>query len=121
VEQHTARFACEAPPTIYGQNKKQFTRLLKNLQQDLDPVGTPEELLVERIAQAYWRLGVAAWHRAEAFTRENPFQRSSISPITRYKVNDQPPALPSHEPTGAPAAAAQRGQRAGAVEFAGAG
>jgi hypothetical protein len=39
----------------------------------LEPVGTLEEVLVEKIAQEYWRLGVAAWHAAEAFEKENPY------------------------------------------------
>ena len=46
-------------PPIYGKHKKQFARLLTSLQQDLEPVGTIEEVLVEKIAQEYWRLGVA--------------------------------------------------------------
>jgi hypothetical protein len=29
-------------------------------------VGTVEEVLVERIAQEYWRLGVAAWHEGKS-------------------------------------------------------
>ena len=42
-------------PLIYGKTK-QFTHLLKSLEQDLEPVGTSEEMLVEKIAQTYWRL-----------------------------------------------------------------
>jgi hypothetical protein len=74
-------------PTIYGQGKKkQFTRLLTNLQRDLEPIGTLEEVLVEKIAQEYWRLGVAAWYEAEAFTREKPFQGSTIPNVLRYQT-----------------------------------
>jgi hypothetical protein len=73
-------------PTIFGQRKKQFTRLLKNLQRDLEPIGTLEEILVEKIAQEYWRLGVAAWHEAEALSREHGFKGSSISTIVRYQT-----------------------------------
>ena len=73
-------------PLIYGRSKKHFARLLANLQRDLEPVGTLEEVLVEKIAQEYWRLGVAAWHEAEAFTRENPFLRSQLSKISRYQT-----------------------------------
>jgi hypothetical protein len=73
-------------PLVYGQNKKLFARLLTNLQRDLEPVGTLEEVLVEKIAQEYWRLGVAARHEAEALTRENPFQKSPISTIVRYQT-----------------------------------
>ena len=73
-------------PTIYGQNKRQFNRLLANLRSDLEPVGTVEELLVEKIAQEYWRLGVPAWHEAEALSRENAFQKPSLSTIVRYQT-----------------------------------
>jgi hypothetical protein len=48
------------------------------LQQDLEPVGTLEEVLVEKIAQEYWRLGVAAWHEAQELSEDNPFRRTSI-------------------------------------------
>jgi hypothetical protein len=44
------------------------TRLLASLRSDLEPMGTVEELLVEKIAQEYCRLGVAAWHEAEALS-----------------------------------------------------
>ncbi len=73
-------------PPIYGQDKKQFARLLTNLQRDLEPVGTLEEVLVEKIAQEYWRLGVAAWHEAQAFEKENPFTKSTIPVILRYQT-----------------------------------
>src|ERR1700733_6656082 len=51
-------------PLLYGQGKRQFNHLLTSLQQDLEPVGALEEVLVEKIAQGYWRLGVAGWHEA---------------------------------------------------------
>jgi hypothetical protein len=73
-------------PLVLGQNKKQFTRLLANLQQDLEPIGTLEEVLVEKIAQEYWRLGVATWHEAEGLSREKPFQHTSIDRILRYQT-----------------------------------
>jgi len=56
----------ERLPLIYGKNKRHFARLLTSLRQDLEPVGTVEEVLVERIAQEYWRLGVAAWHEGKS-------------------------------------------------------
>ena len=68
------------------QGKKQFTRLLASLQRDLEPVGTLEQLLVEKIAQEYWRLGIAAWHEAEEFTRSRPFSGMPISRILRYQT-----------------------------------
>ena len=73
-------------PLIYGKTKKHFTRLLKSLQQDLEPVGTLEELLVEKIAQTYWRLGVAAWHEGDAFEKGKPFTGAPIYSITRYQT-----------------------------------
>jgi hypothetical protein len=45
-----------------------------------------EEVLVEKVAQEYWRLAVAAWHEAEALAREKAFQRSPISIIVRYQT-----------------------------------
>jgi hypothetical protein len=71
---------------IYGQNKRHFNRLLASLRSDLEPVGTVEEMLVEKIAQEYWRLGVAAWHEAEALSREHAFKGPSISTIVRYQT-----------------------------------
>ena len=73
-------------PPIYGQGKKQFARLLTHLQRDLEPVGTLEEVLVEKIAQEYWRLGVAAWHEAQAFSLDNPFGKPSVVLILRYQM-----------------------------------
>jgi len=43
-------------------------------------------MLVEKIAQEYWRLGVAAWHDAEALTREKPFQGSTVPNVLRYQT-----------------------------------
>jgi hypothetical protein len=49
-------------------------------------VGTLEEVLVEKVAQAYWRLGVAVWHAAEAFEKENPFSGHLLPTIVRYQT-----------------------------------
>lgn len=73
-------------PLLDGQSRKQFTRLLHSLKQDLEPVGTLEEILVEKIAQEYWRLGVAAWYEADDLADDSPFKRSSIERITRYQT-----------------------------------
>jgi hypothetical protein len=73
-------------PLLYGRSKKRFNRLLRSLQQDLEPVGALEEVLVEKIAQEYWRLGVAAWYEAEDFTQAGPFKRTSIDRILRYQT-----------------------------------
>ncbi len=69
-----------------GRGKKQFNRFLTSLRRDLEPVGTLEEVLVEKIALEYWRLGVAAWYEAEAFTRERPFERASLPTISRNQT-----------------------------------
>jgi hypothetical protein len=73
-------------PLIYGQCKKQFARLLSSLRRDLEPVGTLEEVLVEKVAQEYWRLGAAAWHEAQAFETERPFAKPTIPVILRYQT-----------------------------------
>ena len=73
-------------PYLFGQGKKQFNRLLSNLQRDLEPVGTLEEVLVEKIAQEYWRLGVAAWYEAEEFSKSSPFGGFTIGRILRYQT-----------------------------------
>jgi hypothetical protein len=73
-------------PLLHGRSKKRFNRLLRSLQQDLEPVGALEEVLVEKIAQEYWRLGVAAWHEADDLSREKPFGRTSIDRILRYQT-----------------------------------
>lgn len=49
------------------------------------PVGTVEEVLVEKIAQEYWRLGAAAWHEAEALSMSKPFAKTPIDRILRYQ------------------------------------
>jgi hypothetical protein len=76
----------ERLPFIHGKDKEQFDRLLSSLRQDLEPVGTVEEVLVEKIAQEYWRLGVAAWHEAEELGRSKPFTKTSIDRILRYQT-----------------------------------
>lgn len=76
----------ERLPSIPDKDKKHFARLLSSLRQDLEPVGTVEEVLVERIAQEYWRLGVAARHEAEELGRPNPFGKTSIDRILRYET-----------------------------------
>ena len=73
-------------PPIYDQHKKQFARLFTNLHQDLEPVGTLEEVLVEKIAQEYWRLGLAAEHEAKEFARSSPFAGTTIDRILRYQT-----------------------------------
>lgn len=75
----------ERLPSIHGKDKEQFTHLLSSLRQDLEPVGTVEEVLVEKIAQEYWRLGVAAGHEAEELQREYPFMSIAIDRVLRYQ------------------------------------
>ena len=73
-------------PFLVGRSKTHFTRLLSNLQQDLGPVGTLEEVLVEKIAQEYWRLSVAAWHEAEEFELARPFSKTGVYRVMRYQT-----------------------------------
>jgi hypothetical protein len=73
-------------PTLYDVHKKRFNRLLASLQQDLEPVGTLEEVLVEKIAREYWRLGVAAQHEARELGENKPFYHSPIDRIVRYQT-----------------------------------
>lgn len=77
----------ERLPSIYGKDKdkEQFTHLLSSLREDLEPVGTVEELLVEKIAQEYWRLGVAAWYEAKELEREHTFAYPVIDRVLRYQ------------------------------------
>jgi hypothetical protein len=59
---------------------------LTSLQQDLEPVGTLEEVLVEKIAQEYWRLGVAAWHEWDEIGQSRPFASTAMDRILRYQA-----------------------------------
>ena len=76
----------QRPPRLYGRSKRHFTRLLGNLRQDLEPVGTLEEVLVEKIAQEYWRLGVAASYETSELERERPFATITFHRIIRYQM-----------------------------------
>jgi hypothetical protein len=38
--------------------------MLSSLRLDLVPMGTLEEVLMEKIAYEYWRLGVIAWRES---------------------------------------------------------
>ena len=91
-------------PLLYGRSKKHFTRLLRSLQQDLEPVGTLEGVLVEKIAHGYWRIGVAAFHEAQDLSEASPFKHID-RPTRALSDHDQSPALPGHEPIGEVAAA----------------
>ncbi len=73
-------------PATSKQDPKKFTRLLTSLHQDLEPVGTLEEVLVEKIAHEYWRLGVAAWYEEAEFVDSNLFGKTKIYRILRYKT-----------------------------------
>ena len=59
---------------------------LTSLQQDLEPVGTLEEVLVEKIAMEYWRLGIATWYEAGEFAESKPFAHTPIDRIMRYQT-----------------------------------
>lgn len=43
-------------------------------------------MLVEKIAQTYWRLAVAAWHEGDAFEKGKPFTSAPMYSITRYQT-----------------------------------
>jgi len=45
------------PPLDQYESRQDFDRLLARLRDEFDPASAMEELLVERIATAYWRLG----------------------------------------------------------------
>ena len=51
----------------------------------MEPVGTLEEMQVEKIAQEYWRLGAAASYEAQDLANDSPFKHSSIIRIIRYQ------------------------------------
>jgi hypothetical protein len=80
------RHSVRVLPLLLGKSNKQFTRLLPSLQEDLEPVGTLEEVLVEKIAQEYWRLGVAARYEAQDLAQGSPFKRTAIERIFRYQT-----------------------------------
>jgi len=73
-------------PQTGEHHKQEFDLVLVSLQQDLEPVGTLEEVLVEKIAQEYWRLGVAAWYEAIELAKDYHFMRESIARILRYQT-----------------------------------
>jgi hypothetical protein len=56
---------------------------LSSLQQDLEPVGTLEQVLVEKIAHEYWRLGVAMWYENDEIHSEGRRQFGSTETMHR--------------------------------------
>jgi hypothetical protein len=54
-------------PLIYGHTKRHFNRLLASLRSDLEPVGTVEEVLVEKSPK---NIGGSAWLRG---TKQKPY------------------------------------------------
>ena len=51
---------------VFNENDGQtYTLLLENLRRDLNPGNALEEILIEKIAMAYWRLSIAYGHEAE--------------------------------------------------------
>lgn len=73
------------------QKKEQFSQFLASAQQDLEPVGALEQLLVEKIAHEYWRLGIAARCETQEFTKSSPFAytpyaNTPIGRILRYQT-----------------------------------
>ena len=85
-------------PTRDGpENRKQFERLLTQLRDKLNPDGILEEMLVEKIAVAYWRLRRALRVRLR---RTKSMTISVMPAITGYRPTPAPSpslreALPS--------------------------
>ncbi len=67
------------------QGKEQFFELLASLQQDLDPVGALEQVLVEKIAHEYWRLATAADYKNQNFVGGSPFS-AHFDQLVRYET-----------------------------------
>jgi hypothetical protein len=60
--------------------------LLTSLQQDLESVGALEQVLVEKVAHEYWRLGIAASYETTELVKEHSFMRLSIDKVLRYQT-----------------------------------
>jgi hypothetical protein len=52
-------------PVLHEDDSQTYTLLLENLRRDLNPGNALEEILVEKIAMAYWRLYIAYGYEAE--------------------------------------------------------
>ena len=52
-------------PVLHEDDSQTYTLLLENLRHDLNPGNALEEILVEKIAMAYWRLHIAYGYEAE--------------------------------------------------------
>lgn len=52
-------------PVLKEDDSQTYTLLLENLRRDLNPGNALEEILVEKIAMAYWRLHIAYGYEAE--------------------------------------------------------
>jgi hypothetical protein len=65
------------------QTAEQFAHLLASLRQDLQPVGVLEELLVEKIAHAYWQSAVASYHEKQLL-RESYLFTYGKDTVMRY-------------------------------------
>lgn len=52
-------------PVLHEHDSQTYTLLLENLRRDLNPGNALEEILVEKIAMAYWRLHIAYGYEAE--------------------------------------------------------
>ena len=53
---------------------------------DLEPVGWLEEILVEKMAYEYWRLGEAARIEAVELSEDRLFKVTSIDRLSRYQT-----------------------------------
>lgn len=64
-------------------DRETYSTLLENLRRDLNPQGTLEEILIEKIAMAYWRLHVAYGYEA-SFARSRSEFVTVMDRMGRY-------------------------------------
>jgi hypothetical protein len=86
----------------------QFCAVLKSLQQDLQPVGALEEILLEKVAYEYFRTANAAQYES-AESNLGYVSTDVLGNLVRYQTMINPAAFPGDQSTGETAAAASRG------------
>ncbi len=75
------------------ENRADFETLLSQLQEDRQPVGMLEELLVEKIASLYWRL--ARVYRAEKGEIQERFDAATSRRLADARWVEATPSAPS--------------------------
>ena len=71
------------PVEFDDQTAEEFSHLLTSLRRDLQPVGSLEELLVEKIAYSYWQSAVATYHE-KRLLRESYLFTYGKDTVMRY-------------------------------------